>query len=93
MNFVLPPRPGGSGRVIQEGSLVIVFLHHDELAHVYIRAHQILNNKWGNFHHDDVLGKEFGCQWKSRTGRGWVHALEPTPELWARALPHRTQIV
>ncbi|MEO1460480.1 MAG: methyltransferase domain-containing protein, partial [Pseudomonadota bacterium] len=25
--------------------------------------------------------------------RGWVVALAPTPELWARALPHRTQIV
>jgi len=25
--------------------------------------------------------------------RGWVLALRPTPELWAAALPHRTQIV
>lgn len=80
-------------RLIRTGSLVIVFLSHSELSHVYIKPGGILNNKWGSFHHDDVIGRSFGVTWQSRAQRGWVYALSPTPELWARALPHRTQIV
>lgn len=94
MDFALGARTGGEGRVMAPGSLVIVFLHHDDLSFVYLKPHEILNNKWGSFHHDDVLGKEFGVTWHSRAApHGWVYALSPTPELWARALPHRTQIV
>ena len=86
-------RSDGDFRTIKPGSLVIVFISHDDLDHVYMCPNQILNNKWGAFHHNDLLGKEFGSTWHSRCSRGWVYALAPTPELWARALPHRTQIV
>jgi tRNA (adenine57-N1/adenine58-N1)-methyltransferase len=82
-----------SRRTIKPGSLVIVFLSHDELSYVYAVPGEILNNKWGAFHHNDLLGQEFGCTWQSKFNNGWVHALSPTPELWARALNHRTQIV
>jgi energy-coupling factor transporter transmembrane protein EcfT len=80
-------------RTIKPGSLVIVFLSHDELSYVYAVPGEILNNKWGSFHHNDLIGREFGCTWQSKFSNGWVHALSPTPELWARALNHRTQIV
>ena len=96
MDFALGGGSNGDGsdkRVIKAGSLVIVFLSHDDLAHVYVKAGEILNNKWGSFHHDDIIGKTFGCHWESRGQKGWVYALAPTPELWAMALPHRTQIV
>lgn len=29
----------------------------------------------------------------SRTARGFVYALSPTPELWSQVVPNRTQIV
>ena len=69
------------------------YLNQIKLDHVYVRPNEILNNKWGSFHHNDILGKEWGHTWHSRGQKGWVFALAPTPELWARALPHRTQIV
>lgn len=35
----------------------------------------------------------YGSQIPSSNGTGYLHILRPTPELWTRALPHRTQIV
>ena len=65
--------PDGDRRVIRLGCLVIVFLAHDDLAHVYVKEGEILNNKWGSFHHNDIIGKSFGAHWKSRArGGGWV---------------------
>eukprot|EP00615_Pteridomonas_danica_P010627 CAMPEP_0114352970 /NCGR_PEP_ID=MMETSP0101-20121206/18326_1 /TAXON_ID=38822 ORGANISM="Pteridomonas danica, Strain PT" /NCGR_SAMPLE_ID=MMETSP0101 /ASSEMBLY_ACC=CAM_ASM_000211 /LENGTH=364 /DNA_ID=CAMNT_0001493599 /DNA_START=206 /DNA_END=1300 /DNA_ORIENTATION=+ len=93
MDFVRDKSKEDAGRIIEPGSLVIVFLHHDELDHVYMKPNEILNNKWGCFHHNDLIGQRFGSVWKSKIDKGWVYALAPTPELWARALPHRTQIV
>ena len=106
MDFALVPgaRESGSGeqgaeesaggqRAIQPGSLVVVYMSHDELDHCYVSPGAILNNKWGSFHHDDVLGKAFGATWKSRSSRGWVYALMPSPELWTNSLKHRTQLV
>lgn len=44
---------------------------------------------------DDFIGKPYGCKIRSRNnqGYGFVYLLKPTPELWARSLNHRTQIV
>jgi tRNA (adenine57-N1/adenine58-N1)-methyltransferase len=44
---------------------------------------------------DDFIGKPYGCKIRSRNnqGYGFVYLLKPTPELWARSLKHRTQIV
>ena len=45
------------------------------------------------FHHNDFIGKHFGCKVYSRDSQRWVYALKPTPELWSLALHTRTQIV
>ena len=39
----------------------------------------------------DLVGRKFGC--KVPMSRGYAYALHPTPELWTRCLPHRTQIL
>lgn len=39
----------------------------------------------------DLIGKRFGT--KVRLSRGYAYALHPTPELWTKTLPHRTQIL
>jgi hypothetical protein len=52
-----------------------------------------LNGKFGNYRHADLIGVPYGSKVGSRNGRGFIHVLRPTPELWTLALPHRTQIL
>lgn len=52
-----------------------------------------LNNRFGHYKHDDLIGLSYGSKVGSRNGRGFIHVLRPTPELWTLALPHRTQIL
>jgi tRNA (adenine57-N1/adenine58-N1)-methyltransferase catalytic subunit len=51
------------------------------------------NTKFGNFRQADFVGVPYGSKIPSRTGRGFLLILRPTPELWTLALPHRTQIL
>ena len=51
------------------------------------------NSKYGNYRHADLIGLPYGSKVASRTGKGFIHVLRPTPELWTLALPHRTQIL
>jgi len=39
----------------------------------------------------DLIGKKFGT--KVAMTRGYGYVLYPTPELWTKTLPHRTQII
>ena len=41
----------------------------------------------------DWVGQHYGCRVTAKDGRGWVHLLSPTPELWSLVLTHRTQIL
>jgi len=85
-----PPRP-----TIQPNDLVVVFESFNDLNFVYATPNAIFSNRNGHFHHNDFLGKPFGCKIRSRNnaGYGFLYLLRPTPELWMRSLPHRTQIV
>lgn len=40
-----------------------------------------------------MIGKHYGSQVWSVDGSKHMHLLRPTPELWTRVLPHRTQIL
>jgi tRNA (adenine57-N1/adenine58-N1)-methyltransferase len=40
-----------------------------------------------------MVGKPYGSQFWSVDGKRHLHLLRPTPELWTRVLPHRTQIL
>lgn len=51
------------------------------------------NSRYGDYPHSDLVGIPYGSKVASRTGKGFVHILRPTPELWTLALPHRTQIL
>eukprot|EP01038_Epipyxis_sp_PR26KG_P005018 gene5018-7005_t len=80
-------------KVMRDGDLVIVYERHDSLSHTTLKGGMILDNKFGSFHHDDMIGKFFGTRISSRTSNGWIYLLEPSPELWSNALNTRTQIV
>ncbi|KAL4168947.1 hypothetical protein KRP22_009876 [Phytophthora ramorum] len=84
-----------SSPLIQEGALVILFETHNSLTYCYAQRDAIYQNRHGAFYHNDMIGQPFGSKIISRkkNARGYLILLAPTPELWSRALRHRTQIV
>jgi tRNA methyltransferase complex GCD14 subunit len=93
MNFVARAEAETGPRLMQHGDLTIIYERHDSLNHVYLSRGEILNNKFGAFYHDDLIGRPFGSKIVSRNTTGWMYALEPSPELWSLAVHTRTQIV
>ncbi|GMF52354.1 unnamed protein product [Phytophthora fragariaefolia] len=91
----IPNSMWASGALIQEGSLVILFETHNSLTYCYAQRDAIYQNRHGAFYHNDMIGQRFGSKIISRkkSARGYLILLAPTPELWSRALRHRTQIV
>lgn len=57
-----------------------------------MKADDVFHNKLGRFAHNAMIGRPWGSKWNSDTGK-FCHVLRPTPELWTRVLPHRTQIL
>eukprot|EP01039_Chlorochromonas_danica_P010161 gene10161-11245_t len=80
-------------RVMKAGDLVVIYERHDSLDHLYLKHGMIFQNKFGAFHHNDMIGKPFGSKIASRSSPGWIYVLTPTPELWSIAVHTRTQIV
>lgn len=80
---------------IQPGDLVVIFESFTSLNFVYATPKACFSNRNGHFPHDDFIGKPYGCKIRSKNndGLGFLYLLRPTPELWSRSLPHRTQIV
>lgn len=81
--------------IIKEGDLIVIQEAFGKLNFVYAKAGDIYSNRNGHFHHNDFIGKPFGCKVRSRShsGFGFCYMLKPTAELWTRSLNHRTQIV
>jgi tRNA (adenine57-N1/adenine58-N1)-methyltransferase len=90
-----PERLIPQSETIEPNSLVVVFESFDNLNFCYAEPGNVFSNRNGHFHHDDFIGKPYGCKIRSRNnkGYGFLYLLKPTPELWARSLNHRTQIV
>lgn len=93
MNFISRAQSETGPRLMKHADLVIIYERHDSLNHIYLSRGEILNNKFGAFYHDDLIGKPFGSKIVSRNTTGWMYALEPSPELWSLAVHTRTQIV
>ncbi|KAF8895587.1 tRNA methyltransferase complex subunit Cpd1 [Infundibulicybe gibba] len=82
-----------TAREIAAGDTVIVWLTRDVIQHLIVTPGKNFNSKFGNYRHSDLVGMPYGSKVGSRTGKGFIHVLRPTPELWTMALPHRTQIL
>ncbi|KAJ7160118.1 tRNA methyltransferase complex subunit Cpd1 [Mycena filopes] len=82
-----------TGRVIAAGDTVILWLTRELVQSLVVTPGKDFNSKFGHYRHADLVGLPYGSKLGSRTGRGFIHILRPTPELWTMALPHRTQIL
>ncbi|KAG7749374.1 hypothetical protein KL912_001375 [Ogataea haglerorum] len=80
-------------KTIAEGDLVLAYIGRDNLKPIFVKKGDVLQTKYGNFPHTDMIGKPFGSQVTSAKNVGFIYLLLPTPELWTVSLPHRTQIV
>ena len=73
---------------------VILFATPQDVLSVYLEPGGVTHHRFGDFHHDDAFDLPFGSKLRSRKDDSkFVYMLKPTPELWSRTLPHRTQIV
>ncbi|KAG9097694.1 tRNA (adenine-N(1)-)-methyltransferase catalytic subunit trm61 [Ceratobasidium sp. UAMH 11750] len=78
---------------ISVGDVVILWLTRDDVQSIIVTPGKELNGRYGVYRHADLVGVPYGSKVPSRNGRGFIHVLRPTPELWTLALPHRTQIL
>ncbi|KAF0690584.1 Aste57867_18031 [Aphanomyces stellatus] len=79
--------------IVEAGDLVILFETHNSITYAYMKPDEIYQNRHGAFHHNDMIGHRYGTKVYSRMSKGYIYILSPTPELWSKALRHRTQIV
>ncbi|TRM60635.1 tRNA methyltransferase complex GCD14 subunit-domain-containing protein [Schizophyllum amplum] len=82
-----------TAREIAAGDIIILWMTREAIQPLLITPGKDFNNKYGSYRHDDFIGTPYGSKVGSRTGKGFIHVLRPTPELWTMALPHRTQIL
>lgn len=70
-----------------------VYQTREQVIPIVIERGKMFHNQFGTYAHSDMIGLPYGSQVPSSNGTGYLYILRPTPELWTRALPHRTQIV
>lgn len=78
-------------KIVGEGDVCIVFMGHDSMLSVQVKADEITQTKFGAIKHNKLIGHHYGTKFDCT--KGWVYILNPTPELWTITLPHRTQIL
>ncbi len=78
---------------IEEGDLVLLHSSHDVITHAYVKKGEYIHNRFGLYPHESLIGQRFGTRLRAKSESGFLLLLAPTPELWAKTLPTRTQIV
>lgn len=88
MNFIIDHTSTSSHvhKTMKDGDLVILYMGHTSLDHCYLKEGEVHQNKFGAFHHSDIIGHPFGSRIHSRSSSGYIYVLEPSPELWSLAL-------
>lgn len=80
--------------VAADGELVIIWGTYAQVTGITLKTGGITNNRYGSYHHDDMIGQPFGCKVRPRRGGDrWLAMLRASPELITQSLVHRTQII
>ncbi|KAG8226093.1 hypothetical protein J437_LFUL006400 [Ladona fulva] len=92
----------GYKECIEEGDTVILYLNVNNMyaikavPHIRSRKGKLVENVMqttcGALNVRSLIGRRYGHRAPLSRG-GWAIPLHPTPELWTRTLPHRTQII
>jgi tRNA (adenine57-N1/adenine58-N1)-methyltransferase len=87
--------------LIEENDTVILYISFNTMYALKVTPTKLTKNgdsvenifqtSYGGFKVNELVGKKFGT--KVQMSRGYGYVLYPTPELWTKTLPHRTQIL
>jgi tRNA (adenine57-N1/adenine58-N1)-methyltransferase len=91
-------------KVAKAGDLLVLWSGHSDVTQVLLQPGGRTHIRFGNFLHDSLIGQPYGSRIypDHRAGgkrkasgpcRSNTFMLTPTPELWSRALNHRTAIL
>jgi len=78
---------------MEYGKPVILLVSYDTLFVETLTPGRVTRTNLGEFPHDAMVGKPYGCRIYSTNDRGYIYTLRLTPSLWTRALSRQTQIL
>lgn len=87
--------------IIEENDTVILYISFNSMQALKVNPNKvnkkgelienILQTTYGSLTIKDLIGVKYGS--KVQLSKGYAYVLYPTPELWTKTLPHRTQIL
>lgn len=48
--------------IVKEGDKIVIYGSRENCKVITIERGKIFNNKFGNFHHNDIIGKKYGSK-------------------------------
>lgn len=82
-----------NNNTIQPNNLVIIYEGHNSIKPLVIARNSILDNRYGTFDHNNIIGKQYGQKIYNRKKTNYIIVLQYNSQLWTNALTHRTQIL